>query len=136
MFILNLINAPGRAAQSRAVGGYLIFQKYAQRRRNVNTIIEKKNPILAVFLNLVLPGLGCIYLKKWKYGILFFFWTPLRLILGIIVLNGIYSFIFHDAKSLLGAIMGILVAYIWWAIVMWDTINTPYQLALEINREQ
>jgi hypothetical protein len=102
----------------------------------MNNVIEKKNPILAVFLNLVLPGLGCLYLKKWKYAILFFFWTPLRLILGIILFTGIYSYLFHNTKSVLGGIIGLLLTYIWWAIVMWDTINTPYNLALEINREQ
>jgi hypothetical protein len=102
----------------------------------MNKEIEKKNPILAAYLNLVLPGLGCQYLRKWKYAILFFFWTPLRLILGIIVFNGVYSYIFRETKSEIGTTIGLLITYIWWAIVMWDTVNTPYKMALENNQEK
>jgi hypothetical protein len=98
-----------------------------------SNIMKKKNPIVAVFLNLIIPGLGCAYLEKWKYAILFFFWTPLRLIFGLMLFNSLYSFIFPKTASFIGTIIFILILYIWWCIVMWDTITTPYNLALEIN---
>jgi hypothetical protein len=98
--------------------------------------MKKNNPILAVFLNILVPGLGCAYLKKWKYAVLFFFWTPLRLILGILVLNVVYAYLFPDTPSSIGTVIFIIITYIWWSIVMWDTVTTPYNLAMEINESK
>ena len=89
-----------------------------------------KNPILAAYLNIVFPGLGCVYLHKWGHAILFLIWTPLRLWLGVLLFN---SFEITTLSADWNRAIHLLITYIWWAIVMWDTCFTPYHLAKAHN---
>jgi hypothetical protein len=90
-----------------------------------------KSPIKAVFLNIIFPGLGLAYLGRWGYALLFLVWTPLRLVLGIAFLNVIpFSRYIGDW----GVIVQIILAYVWWCVIVYDTCTTPYELAEEHNR--
>ena len=95
---------------------------------------NQKSPIKAVYLNLILPGLGLAYLGRWGYAALFLFWTPLRLVLGIILLNAIAI----PVSKFLGdwsIVLLVAITYSWWAMVMYDNCTTPYEFALEHNRK-
>jgi hypothetical protein len=48
---------------------------------------KPKSPIRAVFLNIVLPSLGCAYLGRWGYALLFLVWTPMRWVAGTVLIG-------------------------------------------------
>lgn len=93
---------------------------------------KQKSPLKAVYLNIVLPGLGLAYLGRWGYAVLFFFWTPLRLLGGIVLIDNIPLPKFFGAWDV---VLRYALMYLWWIIVMYDTCTTPYTLAEEHNRK-
>ncbi|PKN95326.1 MAG: hypothetical protein CVU44_01195 [Chloroflexi bacterium HGW-Chloroflexi-6] len=90
-----------------------------------------KSAIKAVYLNIIFPGLGLAYLGRWGYAVLFLFWTPLRLLLGIALINYVPL---PQFLGMLELIVRYMLVYVWWVIVMYDTCTTPYELAQEHNR--
>ena len=90
----------------------------------------RKSPIRAVYLNIILPGLGMAYLGRWGYAVLFFLWTPFRALIGYFLI------LFIPFQNFLGEwhqLARLVILYAWWMVVMYDTCLTPYELALEHN---
>lgn len=90
----------------------------------------RKSPIRAVYLNIILPGLGMAYLGRWGYAVLFFLWTPFRALIGYFLI------LFIPFQNFLGEwhqLARLVILYAWWVVVMYDTCVTPYELALEHN---
>ena len=92
---------------------------------------KPKNPIRAVFLNIVLPGLGCAYLGRWGYALLFLVWTPLRWAAGTVLIGYLPL---HAMPGYWGTIVRAILIYLWWAVVLYDICTTPYRLAEEYNQ--
>jgi len=93
---------------------------------------NQKSPIKAVYLNVIFPGLGLAYLGRWGYALLFFLWTPLRLILGIAIINSIP---FSRFLGSFGIVAQFIIAFAWWAYIMYDTCTMPYEMAIEQNQK-
>ncbi len=91
-----------------------------------------KNPLTAVFLNILFPGLGMAYLGRWGYALAYLVWTPLRLAAGIAVISVIP---FHSFIGEWSIIVQIILACAWWGIVMYDTCTTPYKMAVAHNQK-
>lgn len=68
---------------------YSLFDAYKCAKKRNSEEFERlrkasKDPWLAVFLSLILPGIGHMYLKKWLWGIgLILCWIPLAIISGL-----------------------------------------------------
>ena len=94
---------------------------------------NQKSPIKAVYLNVIFPGLGLAYLGRWGYALLFLLWTPLRLLLGIVLLRSIP---FSCLIGNWGTITQFVLMFAWWAFIMYDTCTTPYEVAIEQNQNK
>jgi hypothetical protein len=93
---------------------------------------KHKNPTLAAYLKVVLPGLGCAYLGKWGYALLFLVWTPLRQVAALLAFDLIRE---TFVLPLWGAGLLYVALYLWQASVLADTALTPYNLALAHNQQ-
>ena len=90
-----------------------------------------KNPVLAVILNLIIPGLGCAYLGHWLYAVIFFFWVPLAYLASPIIV-GLVAALFSDET--LKSIASIVILLLWIFRIMYEQVSIPYNLAKEINQ--
>ena len=91
--------------------------------------MKRKSPIKAVFLNVLIPGLGCAYLGKWIYALLFFIWTPLAFFAATLVGSLIAGF-FPENFQWLWTVFLVFAVRI---RILYDLVFTPYRLAEEYN---
>lgn len=94
---------------------------------------SQKSPIKAVYLNIILPGLGLAYLGRWGMALLFLLWTPLRWVAGMVLFGFALRLAFPGASWAQPA--RYIAAYVLWMLVMYDTCKIPYELAEEHNRQ-
>ena len=93
--------------------------------------MRPKKPFLAAVLNLLIPGLGCAYLEKWFYAIVFFIWVPLSYLTSFVVVVFVANLI---PEGTLKTILSITVALFLFVRIIYEQVSMPYQMAIEINQ--
>ena len=93
--------------------------------------MKHKNPILAAILNVILPGLGCAYVGRWFYAVVFFIWIPLVYTASLVVVTFISSFI-HDVT--LKNISTVFIALLLFVRILYEQISVPYNMAVDFNQ--
>src|SRR3972149_10123705 len=107
------------------------------RRSRDSAPIRSRNPGLAGFLNILVPGLGCAYLGKWLYAIGYLIWVPLVFAAA----PGPSGLAAHTVGLFFpGPVVNMVVRavflFLFRAIVLWDMFFTPYRLAEEYTQTQ
>lgn len=100
-----------------------------------------KNPILAGVLNVIVPGAGMIYLKKWKDGLATFFIVPIIMLFGkSIIVYLCYPYLKDvESSSTFASALIISVKLVWWvalACQIWILFFMAYHEAtgLKVNK--
>ena len=83
---------------------FKITKKSLYKNNLVPVKVKRKDPWLAVFLSLLFPGLGFIYLRKWMFFLLYLF-------LGITIIWGISDSHIALSIAVLVDVLGIIHTY-------------------------
>lgn len=97
------------------------------KEQGIGETNARKIPILAGILNVLIPGLGFVYLKKWKLAITYFLGIPIFLLIGILA-----ALIMTTVPSTNGWLDFISLGLVWGTALIymvWDSFTTPYCLA-------
>lgn len=92
---------------------------------------NQKSPIMSVYLNVIIPGLGLAYLDRWGHAAFVFVWTTLRFIVGIIFIAAVP---FARYLGNWGYAIQLVLLFAWWAYLMYDTCMMPYEMAIGQKR--
>ncbi len=94
--------------------------------------MKAKNPIKAVFLNVIFPGLGCAYFGRWGFAIAHFFWTIL-----LWVISGAIASIFTQwiPDAYLRTTLWGIIVFAMRIRILYEIVYTPYSLAQEHNQK-
>lgn len=102
-----------------------------------------KNPIIAGLLNILIPGLGCLYLRRWFYALAYFVWVPLAWVASL----GLSSTFAYITVAILNMIVDIQIDNIPYVavyillrigtawLILKEVFFTPYHLASEHNQK-
>ncbi|MEW5829719.1 MAG: hypothetical protein AB1846_12570 [Chloroflexota bacterium] len=94
--------------------------------------MKPKNAAMAGFLNVVFPGLGCVYLGKWFLALVYLIWVPLAWIAVIAVAKFITGRISDETAR---SVLYLMILFGFRVRILWDVFFTPYSLAEEYNQK-
>jgi len=94
--------------------------------------MKPKNPAMAGFLNVIFPGLGCAYLGRWFYALVYLFWVPLAWIVAYALSSWLADLIPYETIQ---PVVFIVALFGFRIRILWDVFFTPYKLAEERNQK-
>jgi hypothetical protein len=94
--------------------------------------MKPKKAAVAGFLNIVFPGLGCVYLGRWFFALAYLIWVPLAWIACMAVAQAIAGIIPDETIRF---IVYVMILFGFRIRILWDVFFTPYELAEEQNRK-
>ena len=94
--------------------------------------MKPKNAVMAGFLNIIFPGLGCAYIGRWFYALAYLIWVPLAWIACMAVAHALTDRIPDET---IRSVIYILILFGFRFRILWDVFFTPYKLAEEHNQK-
>jgi hypothetical protein len=114
--------------------GRWYYENICRSSQNSDNKIKEFNMVRAIIagiLNLLIPGLGLAYLKKWKMAIAYFFVIPLYVVISFFTLSLLTGRIKSEGQNI--QIIPNVISLLFYAIalgyIIWDVFITPFNIA-------